>query len=294
MGELSALGSAVLWACSTIAMRAESGRVPALVLNSLRSGFASVAVWLFLIVAGEAYLLSQVPLSALGSLLSSVLIGMAVGDSLNIRAMHAIGVARAMPISSTYPLVTALLAVFFLGEPMTPRLALGILVVVGGVALVAFPRGVRPVARPAEDVKPASTRVGIAMSLTAAVCWALSAILVKPALGQVEPLIANGIRLPVACLVLIGLSLGTRRQTNPFAVKRRSLLVLGVTGCFSALSGGLWLFGVQLAGAAKASTLSSTAPVFAAPLAALILGERLTLQVGLGILLTIVGVWLVI
>src|SRR5437764_7565114 len=126
MGELSALGSAVLWACSTIAMRAESGRVPALVLNSLRSGFASVAVWIFLLLAGEAALLTQVPLSALGSLLSSVVIGLAVGDSLNIRAMHAIGVARAMPISSTYPIVTALLAVLFLGEPMTTRLALGI------------------------------------------------------------------------------------------------------------------------------------------------------------------------
>src|SRR5205085_7149708 len=141
----------------------------------LRSGFASVAVWIFLLLAGEAALLTQVPLSALGSLLSSVVIGLAVGDSLNIRAMHAIGVARAMPISSTYPLVTAVLAVLFLGEPMTLRLALGILVVVGGVALVAFPRGVRPVARPAEDVQPTSARVGIAMSLVAAVCWALSA-----------------------------------------------------------------------------------------------------------------------
>lgn len=294
MGEMSALASAVLWALSTIAMRAESGRVPALVLNSLRSGFASAAVWAFVLVAGEIALVSQVPLAALGSLLTSVLFGLAVGDSLNIRAMHAIGVARAMPISSTYPLVTALLAVAFLGEPMSVRLALGILAVVAGVALVAFPRGVRPVTRPLERVAPTSVPAGIAMSLGASVCWALSAILVKPALAQVDPLIANAVRLPFACLVLVALSFGTRRQSNPFAVPRRSLLVLAATGCVTALSGGLWLLGVQLAGAAKASTLSSTAPAFAAPLAALVLGERLNLQVGLGICLTIVGVWLVI
>ena len=58
--------------------------------------------------------------------------------------------------------------------------------------------------------------------------------------------------------------------------------------------GALWLFGLRYAGAAKAATLSSTAPVFAAPLAVLFLGERLTPQVGVGILLTIAGIWLVI
>src|SRR5947209_4105249 len=140
MGEFAALGSAVMWACSTIAMRAESGRVPALSLNAFRSGFASLTIWLIVLAAGEVGLLALVPTSALGSLIGSVLIGMAVGDSLNIRAMHAIGVARAMPISSTYPLLTAILAVLLLGEPLPLRLTAGILLVVLGVALVAFPR----------------------------------------------------------------------------------------------------------------------------------------------------------
>src|SRR5947209_17803176 len=94
MGELAALGSAVMWACSTIAMRAESGRVPALALNAFRSGVASLVIWVIVLAAGELALLTLVPASAVGSLIGSVLIGMAVGDSLNIRAMHAIGVAR--------------------------------------------------------------------------------------------------------------------------------------------------------------------------------------------------------
>jgi drug/metabolite transporter, DME family len=294
VGELASLASAVTWACTTIAMRAESGRVPALALNAFRGGFASLVVWLFLIAAGQIALVATIPVSALWSLLSSVLIGMAVGDSLNIRAMHAIGVARAMPISATYPIITALLAVLFLGEPMTPRIAIGIVVVVGGVALVAFPRGVRAVARPAETVAPVSVRVGILMSIGASICWALSTVLVKPALSEVDPIVANAVRLPIACLVLVGLSLGMRPKSNPFAVSRRTLLVLAGAGCLSGLSGAMWLFGVQFAGAAKAATLSSTAPVFASPLAALLLGERLTLQVGVGILLTVFGIWLVI
>jgi drug/metabolite transporter (DMT)-like permease len=294
VGELASIGAAVLWACSTVAMRAESGRVPALALNAFRSGFATIVVWVFLAVVGQLALLGQVPASAWGSLLSSVLIGLAVGDSLNIRAMHAIGVARAMPISATYPIITALLAVAFLGEEMSLRLGLGIVLVVAGVALVAYQRSPRGVVRPPEDVAPVSTRVGIVMALGASVCWALSAVLVKPSLSEVDPLVANAVRLPVAFLVLVGLTLGTRRQANPFAISRRSFAVLALTGAFSAVSGGLWLVGVQLAGAAKSSTLNSTAPIFAAPLAALLLGERLTPQIGAGILLTILGIWLVI
>ena len=148
-------------------MRAESGRVPALALNAFRSGFATIVVWLFLAVVGQIGHLAHVPVSAMGSLFSSVLIGLAVGDSLNIRAMHAIGVSRAMPISSTYPIITALLAVVFLGEEMSLRLGLGIVLVVAGVYLVAFPRSPRGVVRPPEDVAPVSTRVGIAMALGA-------------------------------------------------------------------------------------------------------------------------------
>jgi DME family drug/metabolite transporter len=333
MGELVSLGSAVMWACSTIAMRAESGRVPALALNAFRSGFASLVIWLIVLALGDLALLPLVPPSALGSLIASVLIGMAVGDSLNIRAMHAIGVARAMPISSTYPLLTAILAVVVLGEPLPLRVAAGIVLVILGVALVAFPRrmllakpslptgagdrephgeagrgpdsgyaaaaaSARSDSLPARDgvgLRAPTSRAGVAMALGASLCWASSAIIMRPASELVDPLIANAVRLPIACLVLIGLSLGNqRRRPSPVAVSGRSVAVLAVAGCFSAVSGACWLFGLRYAGAAKAATLSSTAPVFAAPLAVLFLGERLSLQTGLGILLTVVGVALVV
>jgi drug/metabolite transporter (DMT)-like permease len=201
-----------------------------------------------------------------------------------------------MPIAGSYPIVTALLAVLFLGEPMTLRLALGILVVVAGVTLVAYPRGLRVVARPSESerVKPVGARVGVAMALGAALCWATSTVLVKPALEQVTPLVANAIRLPFGCIVLFVLASIAGRRSSPFAIRRRSLAVLAATGTISGFSMILWLMGVQLAGAAKAATLNSTAPVFAAPLAALVLGERLTAQMGIGIVLTVLGVWLVI
>src|SRR3954451_19057398 len=109
MGELSALACAVLWAGSTVAMRSQTGRVPALAINAFRTGFAALAFGLVLLALGRLGELAGGPPAALGGLLGSVVVGMALGDSLHIRAMHAIGVSRAMPISSSYPLVTTVL-----------------------------------------------------------------------------------------------------------------------------------------------------------------------------------------
>jgi DME family drug/metabolite transporter len=288
VGELAALGCAVLWAGSTVAMRSQTGRVPPLALNATRAIFATLVYLLVLVALGRLGEVAAVPFEALGGLLGSVLIGMAVGDTLHIRAMILIGVSRALPISSTYPILTALIAVVWLGEPLGWRTVLGILLTVGGVYLVAFPR-----VRAALEQPPPSAR-GVLLSLAAAGCWAISTASVKPALAQVDPLVANGVRLPAALLVLLGLSWRSEGFGSPLRFGRRATLVLALAGAVSGLSGALWLFGVDEAGAAKAAALSSTAPIFAAPLAALFLGERLSSQTGLGTLLTVAGIWLVL
>jgi DME family drug/metabolite transporter len=288
VGELAAISCAVLWAVSTVLMRSQTGRVPVLALNAIRALWASVVFLSVLAAVGRLGELLTVPSAALISLLGSVLIGMALGDTLHIKAMTLIGVSRALPISSTYPILTALLAVIWLDEPVTPRILGGIVLVVGGVYLVAFPR----VGSVIERV-PASGR-GITLALIAACCWAVSTATVKPALSLVDPLVANGVRLPAAMLVLQLLSWRSEGLGSPFRFGRRAGLMLAVAGLISGLSGALWLLGVRDAGAAKAAALSSTAPIFAAPLAALFLGEKLSRQVGLGTLLTVAGIWLVL
>jgi DME family drug/metabolite transporter len=288
VGELAAISCAVLWAVSTVLMRSQTGRVPVLALNAIRALWASVVFLSVLAAVGRLGDLLTVPSAALIGLLGSVLIGMALGDTLHIKAMTLIGVSRALPISSTYPILTALLAVIWLDEPVTPRILGGIVLVVGGVYLVAFPR----VGSVIERV-PASGR-GITLALIAACCWAVSTATVKPALSLVDPLVANGVRLPAAMLVLQLLSWRSEGLGSPFRFGRRAGLMLAVAGLISGLSGALWLLGVRDAGAAKAAALSSTAPIFAAPLAALFLGEKLSRQVGLGTLLTVAGIWLVL
>jgi len=263
-----------------------------LALNAFRTAFAGITVWIVILAIGWADRILVVPFSALGGLLASVVMGMALGDSFHIRAMNAIGVARAMPISSSYPLLTTLLAVTWLGEPVTLANASGVIVIVAGVYLVASPpRRIEGVAL----TDPAVVRKGVLMAMAASVCWAGSTIVIKPALDLTDPMIANGIRLPAAFVLLWLLSAQSGRLIpTPWSFGRRPALILAASGGLSGFSGGFWLYAVREAGAAKAAALSSTAPIFAAPLAVLLLGERLSPRVGVGTLLTVVGIWLVL
>jgi DME family drug/metabolite transporter len=290
VGELSVLGSAVLWAFSAVALRSQTGKLPVLALNGFTGAYAALVFWVPLIVLGRAGEVLQVPVGALAGLVGSILIGMAVGDTLYLRAMHAIGVSRALPISTTYPIVTALLAMVFLDEPVTWRTFAGIVLVVGGVYLVAFRNASRADGARTEPL----TGLGVALALGAALCWSVAPVILRPALLQVDLLVANAIRLPTACIVLILLSLRAGSPGHPFSYGRRTAALLAFGGLCNGFSSGLWLIGLGEAGAAKAAALSSTAPIFAAPLAALFLRERLSAPVLAGTGLTVAGVALVL
>lgn len=81
------------------------------------------------------------PRRAVGFVLLSGL-SAAVGIGSNFMALSQLPVSVVAPISSTYPLVTLLLARLFLGESerVTRRSALGAILVVAGVILVTLSR----------------------------------------------------------------------------------------------------------------------------------------------------------
>jgi drug/metabolite transporter (DMT)-like permease len=65
---------------------------------------------------------------------------------------------------------------------------------------------------------------------------------------------------------------------------------IAVLGALTSVSSVMFVAGVKHAGVAVASVLSSTAPMFAIPLAVVFLNERLTIRALLGIALTLAGI----
>jgi drug/metabolite transporter (DMT)-like permease len=291
-GDLVALAAALGWAIKTVMARHISRAMPAIWYNALRTTIASAAMLALAPWTLAQADLTRVTLFGLGLLLLSVLAGFTLGDTLFFEAMRRIGVARAAPIAGCHPLVTALLAVPFLGEPITLALMLGVVVIGVGVWLITTDKTANAVpTRGSGHGLNSGMLIGVVLALFAAVAWASSTVMVRPALREMDPLVASTVRMPFATLVLLLLATRLGRLDNRrLELKRGTLGWLLVAGLMTAVSAGLFLWSVDVVGAARTAAISSASPVFSATIAVLLLGEQMTARLALGMGISLVGV----
>lgn len=292
VGELSGIGSAAAWAITGLVMKMLSGKASAPVVNGLRCAVSMLLFLSALAAAGRLHELGQLQWLPVGLVVLSGLIGVGAGDALFIRSMNMIGAARAMPISGSYPLFTLMLSVLFLGETLTPQLALGIVLTVVGVGMLAIAPGLGW--KSALSLLRGRELAGLLLTVFTAFLWATSTTVLKVGLEGLDGLISNVIRMGTAAVMLLALAGVTDRNSlNLRRVESRWFLWLCVAGFLGTLSSALFVTSVVHAGAAKAAALSSTAPLFGLPLA-MYAGERVTKRIVLGTVLTVAGIWLLL
>lgn len=291
IGEISGLSCAAAWAVISLVMRSVADRVNPVVVNGLRCFFAAITLGVAVVLLGRGGSLAALSGNAVLAIIASGILGQALGDALFLRSAKLIGASRALPISSVSPLLTLALAVALLGEQVAPLGAVGTVLVLGGVFLLAFPYGALPA--PGEILRTAD-RSGLLQAVAAACCYAVSTVVLKRGLEGVDVVAANLVRMTTAAVLLMGLEGVHARGKMVAGLSRRSLAVMVVTGMMSAFSSSMYVTSVQFAGAAKASILTSTSPLFGLPLSLVFLHERVNRRVVAGTLLSVAGIWLVL
>ena len=281
MGELLAIGSAVAWALTSVAMRPIAQR--ALWRSSiLRMLLCAALLGLYAWPTGALAKIAAAPPLAWLLLVGSTLCSMVVGDSLYFLAAARIGVARALPIASAFPLLTTLGAVFLLAEAATVPLIVGSAMVVIAVALIGGERA------------PGGGRndpIGLLLAGMAACLWAGSGLFLGPALQLIDPVAANMIRFPLAAVIFMVYVAGARPAENLTA----RLTWLSVLAAFGTLASAvMFLGGIAGAGVARGVALNATTPVFSAVLAAVMLRERVSRRVAIGVACSVVGTVLLV
>jgi drug/metabolite transporter (DMT)-like permease len=281
LGELFAIGSAVAWALTSVAMRPIAGR--ALWTSSvLRMALCAALLAVYAWPSGAIERAANAPPIALLWLIGSTLCSMVVGDSLYFLAAARIGVARALPIASAFPLLTTVGAVVLLGEALTPQLLVGSALVVLAVTLIGGERA------------PAGGRndpVGLLLAGLAACMWAGSGLFLGPTLKILDPIAANMIRFPLAA-VIFTVYVGVARP--PEHLTRRLLWLSCAAAIGTLASAVMFLAGIAGAGVARGVALNATSPVFSAVLATVLLRERLSRRAALGIVSSVVGTVLLV
>ena len=137
IGELAALGAALSWTVSAMLYRKALSETKPLSANVVRLTCTAAALLVFLAVIGKLGVLMS--LSADVAVLAGIsgVIGLGVGDTLYMMSLKSIGVARAVPITCTYPLFSLVWAARFKGELVTLPVGLGAIAIVLGIWLLS-------------------------------------------------------------------------------------------------------------------------------------------------------------
>jgi drug/metabolite transporter (DMT)-like permease len=281
VGALCALGAALAWSITSLLARTLMPHYSSVAINAIRSGVAGTLLLACVVVVDGPAALVAMSGTTFVVLVVSIVAAIGIGDTVFLESTRAIGLGRAMTIATTYPIGAAVMAAALYGERITTPIATGTLLTLGGVALIVGAR---------TEARPERLWFGVGAAVVASVAWAVSTVMMKTPLHEIEPLTARAIRLPLASALLFvtpwARGTGAALRTSG----RGALLRMGALSVITAASSVLFVASLKYAGVAIGSVLSSTAPLFALPLGVIFLGERVSAWTVLGALVAVGGI----
>lgn len=292
IGEIAAIGAAIVWACATWIYGQFGHRFSAMQLNIIKGLVASVMMLLVMpLIPMPEFELSA---NHFWILAISGIIGIAIGDSAYFAALKRIGANKTLLLESLAPPLSGVLALMFLGAALTLQSWLGVVITTLAVTFVVF--------QPSNSVSDDSTNQaqwsGIGYGLVASVCQASGVVISHYALvaGDIPPLLGALIRLTIGVFAVMMIIPFV--ENKPYSSIKRDLwemTKLDKLWLLSAIFVGtflaLWLQQIALKNAnpAIAQTLIATSPVFILVIYAL-KGEKVSKQSLIGTLAAVGGI----
>jgi drug/metabolite transporter (DMT)-like permease len=202
---------------------------------------------------------------------------------LNYVGMQSISAGLSALIVSANPVLTAVLATFFLGERMTLRRVAGLLLGIGGVGFIVESR----IAGGIDDP------TGIALTVAALVSLVVGTILFKRLTPNGGLWIGNGLQNLVGGLALAPFAFGFE-SVGEVVLSWRLVFALGYLALFVSVLGFLlWFHLLTVMGATSASAYHFLMPPLGMLFGWLLLGEHVAWSDLLGILPVALGIYLV-
>jgi DME family drug/metabolite transporter len=295
IGEFAALGAAITWAVAPIMYKQALSGVSPVSANIVRCASNAGFLVLFLVASGLAGVLASLPVGVAVVVIVSGLVGLGVGDTLYMFALKSIGVARAVPLATSYPLFSLLWATLLLGQAVTASAVVGTLVILLGIWLLSRQK--------AENKFHVHGRAltGVAVSLLAALSWSVSITMMDFAVtmpGVVGGFAVNyaivTVRITGMALVLLALAPLLDRGHGFLKLSWKAIVLLCVGGLVANGLGWLLMnYSFLNIAAAQAVPISSTTPLFSALAGFAFFHEKITRDNTLGAILVVVGVALI-
>lgn len=291
-GQLAALGTSLSWCFSSIFFTLSGRKVGSEIVNRTRLLFAVIFVSVMhLILEGQIFPYDAEPFR-FGWLALSGVIGYIVGDGFLFQAFVMIGPRLSMLLMALAPVFSAIFGLAFFQESLRPVELAGMLLALGGVAMVISDR--QPPQSADAPHSPRDYIIGVLCGVGAALGQAGGLVASKLGLvGDFPALSGNLIRLVTAALLIWLITVLRGHVVRGFRDLREKPEALA-TIAGGALAGptiGVWfsLIAVQLAPLGIASTLMSLSPVLLLPVSRVLFGDQIGVRAVLGTVMAFAG-----
>lgn len=293
IGELAALGAAICWSISAVLYRQGLSGAKPISANIVRLAGTSIILILFLAVIGKFPPVTGLPTYAVLLASLSGLIGLGLGDTLYMVSLKLVGVARAVPITCTYPLFSLVIEVIVGGKTIALQAVVAAFAVVAGIWLLAREKENRE-----SGTQSKVLLKGALFALATAIAWAASIETINMAVTLPETntfdgaLALNAIRVSSVAAFLLATAPITDRLA--FAKMDRKTFVALIAGGIVALALGWFFlaFSFLYIPGSQAIPISSTSPLFAVVAGMVFLHERVTVRNVVGSVTIVLGVFL--
>lgn len=221
----------------------------------------------------------------------SGMIGIAVADTLFFAALQDLGPVALVVFFMLGQILTAVLAIFFLGEMPSLKAWAGIFLTLTGIGTVLWHKISLD-----EESEHSGIR-GAILGALSMICMSSSTVIAKPALESVSTIFATLLRMTsgTLCILLFGLF---THQVKEWLVPVRNMQMITrfVFSVAVVTFGGFWLslVAIKYVDVAIASTLSATEPLFLIPMAIVLFKEKISAWQVVGIVSATSGVLMII
>lgn len=286
IGEIAALATAFCWSITSYAFTNASRRVGALQVNIDRMVLASI---MLISVIGIFGISLSLTFNQISNLVISGVLGLVLGDSFLFKSFQLIGARLGIIIMAAVPVLSAILAYFFLSEVISLLGIFGMLLTIAGILIVVLER------KNPEENKIAVSKIGIFYGFLGALGQASGLIFAKYAFqgGELNGFAASFIRLFSASILILPLAATFRRYKNPFSIypkdsySTKVILIGTVFGPVLGITGSL--IAIEYAKVGIASTLMATMPIIMLPISRFYFKERIDWKAIVGAFVAVIG-----
>ncbi len=293
-GEIAGIGTAICWTATSMFFEAAGKRIGSLSVNLIRLFMAffllGTVTWItrgyFLPLDATTYNITWLALSGL--------IGFTIGDLLLFQAFVVVGARISMLVMALAPPVAAIAGWIILGESMTTKGLLGMMITLSGIMMVVLNRP----AREQNGKKPRlkdwfQNPLGLLLAFGGATGQAVGLVLCKKGMENYDVIASTHIRVMAGAIGFMIVFTFMRRWRRAFsALKDKKGMLFTSGGAFFGpfLGVTLSLVAVKFTSAGIAQTLTSLVPVIIILPSVFIFKERVTPREVVGAFVAVAGV----